>query len=316
MKAEELRKLGYKRSRGRLKMLEPGLVLKAPERVLEAVRLAGELDRWFEPETEQELQKAAKKLASVGPRRMREPWSKFAAAGLGGGILALLDRLGGVEALLPEIHAMKGVEQPPEWHPEGDVWVHTLLCLDLLGEANALVATAALLHDVGKPPTFEVRDRIRFSRHDSLGARMAERIARRLGFHKREREDIGWIIGSHMKFKHVREMRPGRLRRFVLDDRFEALAAVVRADCLASHGDTSDVDFALDARHELLARTPRPKPLLRGRDLVKMGFQPGPAFGQLLNEIERLRSLGHLTTTSDAKIFARNFLEHSMPDAK
>ena len=308
MKADELKRMGYRRVRGLLRALEPGLLMKAPERVLEAVMIAGKLDRWFEPETEEALRNAAKKLARVGPRRMRLPWSKLASAGLGGAILGLLDRLGGVVCLLPEVHAMKDVKQPPEWHPTKDVWVHTLLSLDHLGEANALLATATMLHDVGKPPTFEVTDRIRFSRHDTVGGRMAEKIAHRLGFRKKEREDIVWLVRSHMKFMHVRDMRQGRLRSFVLDERFEALATLVRADCMASHGENFDVDFALEARKRFLAEKPQLKTLLRGRDLVEMGFEPGPSFGSVLLEIERLRSLGKLTTKTDAKIFAKNFL--------
>ncbi len=311
MKADELKKLGYRRAKGLLKALEPGDVLKAPERVLDAVRAAAKLDRWFEPETEEILRKGAKKLARIGPRRLRLPWSKLASAGLGGAILELLDRLGGVETLLPEVYAMKDVKQPPKWHPTKDVWVHTVRCLDHLGQADALLATATMLHDVGKPPTFVVADRIRFSRHDTVGGRMAEKIARRLGFRKKEREDIAWLVRSHMKFMHVRDMRPGRLRSFVMDRRFDMLAVVVRADCQASHGDSSDVDFAIEARERFLAEKPRPRPLLRGRDLVGMGFKPGPAFGEVLDRIESLRGQGKLTTVGDAKIFAKIFLENS-----
>jgi poly(A) polymerase len=106
-------------------------------------------------------------------------------------------------------------------------------------------------------------------------------------------------------------MRPGRLRSFVLDGRFEALAAMVRADCLASHGDTSDVDCAIEGRRRLLAESPSPRPLLRGRDLIRMGFAPGPQFGRVLKEIDRLARMGELTTPAAAKLFAKNFLPKS-----
>lgn len=150
-------------------------------------------------------------------------------------------------------------------------------------------------------------DRIRFTKHDSIGGRMAHKIALRLGFTAKEAEDIEWVVRAHMKFKHVKEMRPGRLKNLVLAPLFEALAAVVRADCLASHGDTSDLEFALNARGEALASESRPEPLLRGRDLVEMGFKPGPAIGEALRQVEALRAEGKITTRAHAKKFIKNF---------
>jgi poly(A) polymerase len=310
MDDRELTKLGYSREGGQLALLAPGDVATAPERVLEAVRLTVEMGLQLDELTERAVRQAAGKLANVAPERLGPEWQAFASVGRKRAALELLDRLGGVESLLPEVFAMKGVEQPPEWHPEGDVWTHTLLSLEHLSEGDAFVTTATLLHDVGKPPTFEVADRIRFSKHDSIGGRMAHRIALRLGFTAAEAKDIEWIVRAHMRFKHVREMRPGRLKNLVLDPHFEVLAAVVRADCLASHGDTSDLDFALSAREKALTEEQKPEPLLRGRDLVELGFEPGPAFGEVLRQIKALQAQGKLRNRTQAKIFAKIFLQN------
>lgn len=310
MKETGLKKLGYTRRSGRLALLDPGVVAEAPEKVLEAVRLAAESGLEFEPETQRALRDAAAKLGAVPPERIGPHWRAFAEVKAKRAALEMLDALGGVESMLAEVHAMKGVEQPPQWHPEGDVWVHTLLTLEKLGEGDAVLTTATLLHDVGKPVTYELSDRIRFNKHESVGGRMARKVARRLGFGEAEAEDIEWVVRAHMKFKYVREMRPGRLKNLVLDARFDMLARMVRADCLASHGDTSDVDFAQAASAKTLAESQRPKPLLRGRDLLEMGFEPGPEVGRVLKELESLRERGRVKNRADAKKIAGNFLKN------
>ena len=310
MKESELKELGFARKGGFLRLPDPDSVPAAPERVLDAVRIAVESGLEFEKAAKKALTEAAGRLADLPGERLGPSWRSLASVKHMRRAIEMLDELGGVESLLPEVSAMKGVQQPPQWHPEGDVWVHTMLTLERLGEADALLSTAALLHDVGKPSTFEIADRIRFSKHDSLGGRMARRIALRLGFDNEEAKDIEWIVRAHMKFKHVREMRPGRLKNMVLDRRFEMLGAMVRADCLASHGDTTDVDFALSARADALKENQRPEPLLRGRDLVEMGFEPGSAFGRALEELEELRRQGKVKNLAQAKNFIKNFFQN------
>jgi poly(A) polymerase len=310
MDDRKLKKLGYKRGSGQLAVIDLEYLTDRPEKVLEVVRLAVELGLEFETETKSAIEKAACKLSKVPPAKLGPEWHAFAAIDRKRPAIELLDEVGGVKSLLPEVFAMKGVEQPPQWHPEGDVWIHTLLSLEYLGKADAFLTTATLLHDVGKPPTFEVSDRIRFSKHDSIGGRMAHEIALRLGFTGEEAADMEWIVRAHMRFKHVREMRPGRLHNLVLDPRFGLLASIVKADCLASHGDTSDVEFALSARERALAEEEKPVPLMSGRDLLEMGFKQGPVVGEVLGKIEALRTRGKLKSFADAKVFAKNLLKN------
>jgi poly(A) polymerase len=211
---------------------------------------------------------------------------------------------------LPEIAAMKGVAQPPEYHPEGDVWIHTLMLLDgLPPKPSTTLAWGALLHDVGKPPTFrpasETGDRIRFDNHVDVGVSMAQEILRRLRFSKDETEQILALVANHMKFKDVGQMRQSTLKRFVRLPQFDEHLELHRLDCLASHGKLD----AYQAIRDFLAATPeeqvRPPRLLSGDDLQEMGYCPGPSFQGMLRAIEDGQLEGSIQSKEEAVHYVR-----------
>src|SRR5438128_2051592 len=218
----------------------------------------------------------------------------------------LLDETWLLQQVLPEIGAMKGVEQPPQYHPEGDVWMHTRMMLEgLPKDASPTLAWGVLLHDVGKPPTFQsaaqTGDRIRFNNHVEVGVRMTEAICRRLRFSNEDTEQILALVGNHMKFGAVEEMRASTLKRFVQLPLFEEHLALHRLDCLSSHRQLDSYEFV----RRFLEVTPpeqvRPERLLTGDDLQAMGFRPGPQFSKILRALEDAQLEGDVTTRREAK---------------
>jgi poly(A) polymerase len=216
-----------------------------------------------------------------------------------------------LKACLPEIVAMKGVAQPPEFHPEGDVWVHTLLMLENLPPTPpATLAWAVLLHDVGKPPTFvpaqETGDRIRFDGHAEIGARMAAAICRRLRFSVDDTEQIEALVANHLRFKDVFQMKPATLKRFARLPGFEEEHLELhRLDCLASHGNLDAYEFVRRFLRETPPEEVRPPRLLTGEDLKAMGFRPGPRFKEILHAVEEGQLEGRLVRREDAMDFVK-----------
>jgi poly(A) polymerase len=197
---------------------------------------------------------------------------------------------------------MKGVEQPPQYHPEGDVWVHTLgLLAQLEAGSSMTLAWGALLHDVGKPPTFRVApDRIRFDGHVEVGVRMAHEICRRLNFSNDETEQIEALVANHMRFAHVERMKDSTLKRFLRLPKFDEHLELHRIDCLSSHRDLSLYNFV----GEKLRTTPpeeiRPAPLITGRELIGLGYVPGPRFKEILSAVEDAQLDGRLQSRQEA----------------
>jgi poly(A) polymerase len=279
-------------------------------RMLRAVRFAARFGYTIEPATLSAIQQHAAQIHIVSAERIREELTKLLTEGSARRGFELLDISGLLPHVLPEIAAMKGVAQPPEYHPEGDVWVHTLMLLDgLPPQPSTTLAWGALLHDVGKPPTFrpasETGDRIRFDNHVEVGVSMAQEILRRLRFSKDETEQILALVANHMKFKDVGQMRQSTLKRFVRLPRFEEHLELHRLDCLASHG-------KLDAYHavrDFLAATPeeqvRPPRLLSGDDLQDMGYCPGPSFQAMLRAIEDGQLEGSIQSKEEAIHYIR-----------
>jgi poly(A) polymerase len=181
---------------------------------------------------------------------------------------------------------MKGVDQPPEFHPEGDVWTHTLIMLEGLHTPSATLALGVLLHDVGKPGTFRVADRIRFDGHVELGERIAREILSRLRFSNAEIEQVIALIANHMRFKHVLEMRDSTLKRMLRMDRFEEHLELHRLDCTSSHGNLENYVYAKSKFNESPAEVLRPPRLLTGDDLIQAGYRPGPDFVHMLEAVE------------------------------
>jgi poly(A) polymerase len=275
-------------------------------RMARAVRFAARFGYTIEPRTFAAIQKLAPKIRQVSQERLRDELTKMLTEGAARPAFELLDESGSLRELLPEVARMKGVPQPPQFHPEGDVWTHTLLMLEKLpvGAARTL-AWGVLLHDVGKPPTFRPpsgpNDRIRFDEHVEVGVRMAEEICRRFRFSNDDTEQIAALVANHMRFKDVPQMRDSTLKRFARLTHFEEHLELHRLDCLSSHGSLSSYDFV----QAFLAKTPpqevRPPKLLSGEDLKEMGFQPGPKFKEILAFVEDAQLEGRIATMEDAK---------------
>ncbi len=219
----------------------------------------------------------------------------------------LLDESGLLKQVLPEISAMKGVAQPAEFHPEGDVFVHTLLLLDHLPEPCPMtLAWGALLHDVGKPPTFRVApDRIRFDNHVEVGVKMAGEICRRLRFSNDETDQILALVDKHMRFGHVSRMKESTLKKFLRMPAFDEHLALHRADCLASHRNLATYELIRQKRAEIPAETMRPSPLVTGDDLIAQGHAPGPKFREILGAVEDAQLEGRLPSRDAALEFMR-----------
>jgi len=276
-------------------------------RLLRAVRFAARLGYEIEPTTFSAIPKLAPQIRQVSRERVADELSKMLTEGRARKAFELLDATSLLPEVLPEISAMKGVAQPPQYHPEGDVWQHTLLLLENLPQpCSRTQAWGALLHDVGKPPTFRVApDRIRFDGHVEVGVKMAEEICRRLRFSKVDTEQILALIQQHMRFGDLQRMKESTLKKFLRLPKIEEHIEQHRLDCVASHGDLSLYDFA---REKLAAITPeamRPAPLVTGADLIAHGYEPGPQFKKILAALEDEQLEGRLESKEQALTWAQ-----------
>lgn len=276
-------------------------------RMLRAVRFAARLDYALDPATAVAICALAPAILRTSAERIRDEIIKLLTEGGAARGLRLMDELGLLHPILPEIEAMKGIEQPPGYHPEGDVFTHTLLMLDHLANPSPTLALGALLHDVGKPVTQTFEDRIRFNNHDRVGADMAHAICRRLRLPRVDAERIVWLVAQHMRLGVVPEMKESKRKRLVREPGFPELLELGRADCLASHGDVSTIDWIEGYIGALKPEEARPKPLITGRDLIQLGYTPGPKFGEILAAVEDEQLEGRLTTPDQATAYV---LEH------
>jgi poly(A) polymerase len=279
-------------------------------RMLRAVRFSARFNYTIEPATFAAIRQYAKEIHVVSVERIREELTKFLTEGAARRAFELLDDLGLLAELLPEIAALKGVAQPPQFHPEGDVWIHTLLMLEgLPAGVSPTLAWGVLLHDIGKPPTFrpasETGDRIRFDGHVEVGVRMAEELCRQLRFSNDDTGQIKALVANHMKFKDVAQMRAATLKRFVRLQQFDEHLELHRLDCQSSHGKLD----AYDAVRDFLAQTPptevRPPRLLSGDDLKDLGYTPGPEFQKILATLEDAQLEEAVQTRDQALEFVR-----------
>ena len=298
--------------------LQRGLVrtIGAPERrfaedklrMLRAVRFASRFGYDIDPATFAVIRRLAPDIHQVSRERVREELTKMLTEGRARRAFELLDQSGLLHEVLPEIERMKGVEQPPQYHPEGDVWVHTLMLLEQLPQpCPRTLAWGALLHDVGKPPTFRVApDRIRFDGHVEVGVKMAEAICRRLRMSNDDTEQIASLVANHMRFADAPKMKESTLKRFLRLPRFDEHLALHRLDVLASNGDLGLYEFVRSRREQLPAEQIRPQPLLTGRDLIAAGYRPGPLFKQILSAVEDAQLEGRLSSRDQALDFVRS----------
>jgi poly(A) polymerase len=287
-------------------------------RMIRAVRFAARFRYAIQAATFMAIVKLAGQVNQVSAERIRDELTKLLTEGAARRGFELLDESGLLPEVLPEIANMKGVEQPPQFHPEGDVWVHTLLMLEGLNAGcSPTLAWGVLLHDVGKPPTFKPAagpgTRIRFDEHVEVGTKMAEEICRRLRFSNDDTEQIAALVANHLRFKDVPQMKQSTLKRLVRLNRFEEHLELHRLDCLSSHRNLENYEFV----RRFLAETPpekvRPPRLLTGDDLKEMGFQPGPLFKKILEEVEEAQLDGRISNREEAVHLAEAAFRRSTP---
>lgn len=265
-------------------------------RLLRAIRFAARFEYEIEQQTLAAIKRHTHELQLVSRERVRDELTRMLTEGHAHRAFLLLDETGLLSEILPEISAMKGVEQPPEFHPEGDVFVHTLMLLDYLPQpCPSTLAWGALLHDVGKPATFHrAPDRIRFDNHVEVGVKIAEAICRRLRFSRDDTEQILALIDNHMRFGHVSRMKESTLKRFMRLPGFDQHLALHRADSLASHGNLSTYEYLQEKLHQTPQENIRPQSLVNGNDLIAEGYKPGPKFREILEAVEDAQLEGRL----------------------
>ncbi|MGD0732231.1 MAG: CCA tRNA nucleotidyltransferase [Terracidiphilus sp.] len=271
-------------------------------RMLRGVRFAARFGFEIEARTIAAIKRLGGRIAAVSRERVRDELTKMLTEGRARRAFELLDESGLLAEVLPEIARMKGVEQPPQFHPEGDVWVHTLGLLGQLEEGCPLtLAWGALLHDVGKPPTFQRGpDRIRFDGHVEVGVAMAAEILRRFRFSNEETRQILALIESHMRFADAGRMKASTLKRFFRLDGFEEHLALHRMDCLAGSGNLDHWEFVRERYGAMPEETVRPKPLITGRELIAAGYKPGAGFKEMLRAVEDAQLEGVIATADEA----------------
>lgn len=277
-------------------------------RMLRAIRFAAELSFTIEPETLEAIRQHHLAIADVSAERILQELTRTIVAPGRVEALRLLQETGLLAVLLPEVEALRGVEQPPQFHPEGDCWAHQLLVMSHLPKNPApALAWGALLHDIGKPPTFRVADRIRFDRHAEVGADMARRVLRRLRSSRELRELTFELVRDHLWFMNMPHMREATIKRFLRRPTAPLHLALHRADCLGCHGklDSYEACIAMLERCQQEGREAalRPPPLVTGRDLIALGYEPGPLFGEILRAVETAQLEGDLKTADEAIVF-------------
>ena len=275
-------------------------------RMIRAVRFAARFGYEIEDATFRAIRSGADKILHVSKERIGVELLKIYGGPNARDGLRLLSETGLLRHVLPEVEAMKSVEQPANFHPEGDVFQHALLALEIMGEAaSPELALGVLLHDVGKPPTYTKTDRIRFSGHEKTGAQMAGRIGRRLRLSNDQIQHIKYLVKSHMRFMSVREMRESTLKRFLREPLFDDLLELFRIDCLASHGMLDTYEFCKGKIEEFGEEEIAPPRLFTGSDLIALGYEPGPQFKEILSTVEDAQLEGRLRSKDEAAEFVR-----------
>jgi poly(A) polymerase len=281
-------------------------------RMLRGVRFAARLGFEIEPKTMAAMRAGAAEIGQVSLERIRDELTLMLTEGQARRAFELMDATKLLAQVLPEAVRMHGVEQPPQYHPEGDVWVHTMLLLEKLeAGVSPTLAWGALLHDVGKPATFrppdpkKPGDRIRFDGHVEVGVRMAEEILRRLRFSNEDTEQIIALVKNHMRFGDILQMRESTLKRFLRLPKFDEHLALHWMDAGSAHGDLRLYEFAKEKYEAAPVETMRPALLVTGRDLILAGYRPGPEFKAMLEAAEDAQLEGMVTTTEGGMAVVR-----------
>jgi len=276
-------------------------------RLLRAVRFAARFGFALESQTAAAMRALAGRIHAVSRERVRDELTRMLTEGKARRAFELLDETGLLVQVLPEIAKMKGVEQPPQFHPEGDVWIHTLMLLQQLEPGCELtLAWGALLHDVGKPPTFRVApDRIRFDGHVEVGVAIAADICRRFRFSNDDTRQILSLVENHMRFADAPRMRASTLKRFFRLNNFPEHLVLHRMDCLAAHANLDIYNFVRESYASMPEASVRPRPLLTGRELIAAGYAPGPQFKPMLRAVEDAQLEGAIATPEEALSLVR-----------
>ncbi len=285
-------------------------------RMLRAVRFAASLGFSIDPETAGAIRKLRVAIRDVSAERVRDELARILTEGGARRGFEILDDLGLLREILPEVAAMKGVAQPPEFHPEGDVWIHTLLMLEGLRQPTVPLALGVLLHDVGKPSTFRMAERIRFDGHVEVGERMAVEILTRLKFPSDQIDRAETLIANHMKFKDAPRMRESTLKRFLRQPHFEEHLELHRLDCLSSHRHLENYDFCVEKLSSLPIEALKPSPLVTGNDLIAAGYHPGPAFAKILTAVEDAQVESRIQTREEAMSLVERLFEPPTGEAR
>ena len=279
-------------------------------RMIRAARFACRFNFPIHEETRQAIIKLARQIHVVSAERIREELEKILTSPNPHIGIRLLDEFHLLQEILPEVSGMKGVRQPENFHPEGDVFVHTLLCLSKMKNPSWTLAMGLLLHDIGKTVTFEESDRIRFNLHEKVGADMAANICNRLKTSNVEKERIVWLVQKHLYFKDAQKMRLSKLKRLFASDGYPELAELCRIDALSSSGDLSDYNYCQEMFSKLPQEEVKPKPLINGLDLIALGLKPGPLFREILTKIEDEQLEGNLKTKEEALEKVKSLIYH------
>lgn len=285
-------------------------------RLLRAIRFATRLFFKIEPETWQAICVAAPAIRTISAERIRDELNKIFTAPKPEIGLDLLDQSGLLKEVLPDVAVLHGVEQPPQFHPEGDVYKHVRLMLSKIEQPNLELALSVLFHDVGKKRTAKVDEngRIRFNEHETIGAAMAEQIMTNLRYDNKTIETLREVVQYHMQFKDVLKMRSSTLKRMMARPTFPLELELHRIDCLSSHGDLSHYDFLKQRLETMSAEEIDPPPFITGRDLLVMGLKPGKEVGKILEEVRVAQLDGTVQTRAEALALARKLANTGMGD--
>ena len=283
-------------------------------RILRAIRFSNQLNFEIEKKTSIAMDELSHKVVNISIERVRDEISKILLSLSPAKGIRLLDKYHILNTFIPEILEMKNIQQPPDFHPEGDVFVHTCLVLDKLSEStseNSIeVVYGALFHDIGKPDTYDKTDRIRFNRHEYVGANKAEKICKRLKFSNKQTELIVSLVKEHMKFGNIKNMKKSTFKKFVSMENFNDHLKLHKADCLGSHGDLSLYDFTLQKLDQLNNEPILPKPLLNGNDLIDLGIKPGPIYKSILSKIFDDQLEGNIKSRDEALIKLKEVIKN------
>ena len=284
-------------------------------RLLRAIRFATVLNFEIEPSTWTAIEDNAHLLEKISTERIRDEFTRILIAPDKARGFDLLTQSGLMRYIVPEVYDLIGCEQPPQWHPEGDVYTHTRIMLEMLkGEITPELSLAVLLHDIAKPATYtfdQADQRIRFNGHDRVGAEMAEVILRRLRYSNKTTEDVTVMVRNHMNFMNVQNMRTAKVKRFMARPTFEQEMELHRVDCASSNGLTENYDFLREKAREFAAEPLIPKPLVTGKDLIDLGLRPGPDFKAILNTIETEQLEGKLKSREEALQFLQGLIKNA-----